>query len=367
MIVTGEASGEMYGSRVVRALKKIDPTIHIFGIGGDLMQLEGMELLAHIRDMSFMGLIEVAKHYPWLRKVFRRCVRELILRKPDTLLVIDYPGFNLKLAKKARKNGVRVVYYISPQVWAWGKNRVTKMKSLIDQFAVIFPFEKEIYEKAGIPVSFVGHPLMEILEFNTSRKEFLQNHSLPDEKILALFPGSRKQEINKLLPTMIEAAERLCESFPCTIAIGVTLHVPLEFYHNLLLNHPDIHLISSATQALMEHAHAAIVTSGTATVETAIYQIPMAIVYKTSRVTYEIFKRLVSVNHIGMVNILAGKTIVPELIQHECTVENLVREMRPLLIDEQRRSEVIHDLGSIREKFGKPGASARVAQMVLQL
>lgn len=364
MIIAGEASGDQYGARVIRALRKRAPDAEVFGIGGDLMAAEGMELLFHISQTAIMGFVEVAKHAGFLRRMFRTCREELERRRPDTVLLIDYPGFNLRFAKRVKEQGIRVLYYISPQVWAWGKGRAKKMKDLVDHLAVVFPFEEDIFRAAGVPVSFVGHPLLEILE-HSDRDTFLAQHNLPaDKPVLGLLPGSRKQEIDRLLPAMIAAADLIREDADCTPVIGAA-QLPDEMYAQHLQGRTDIPLLRGATHALMQHSHAVIVASGTATVETAFYETPMVIVYRASFLNYQIGKRLINIDNIGMANILAGRRIVPELLQDDVNPRTIADYTLPYFTDPEHRAKTIAELKRVRESMGSPGASERVASLLI--
>jgi lipid-A-disaccharide synthase len=366
MIIAGEASGDQYGARVVRALKETHPGIECFGIGGNLMKAEGVDLLFHISQTAIMGFVEVAKNAAFLRGMFRRCREELAVRKPDVVLLIDYPGFNLRFAKRAREAGVKVLYYISPQVWAWGKGRTAKMRELVDHLAVVFPFEEQLFRDAGVPVSFVGHPLLEILE-HSDRGAFCAAHALsPDAPILGLLPGSRQQEIDRLLPAMLDAATMLMKETGCQPAMGAS-QLPDSSYQRHLRGRTDIPLLRDATHALMQHSHAVLVASGTATVETAFYETPMVIVYRASFLNYQIGKRLIRIDSIGMANILAGKRIVPELLQDEVNAQNIVAHTLPYFSDPAHHADTVASLRRVRERMGTPGASHRVAEMVLEM
>lgn len=363
MIIAGEASGDLYGSRLMRAYRDRHPEARFFGIGGDLMREEGAELLYHISQTAIMGFVEVVKHYPFLKEMFGACEREYGERKPDAVVLIDYPGFNLRFAAKVKEAGGRVLYYISPQVWAWGKNRARKMVGLIDHLACVFPFEEKLFNDIGIPTTFVGHPLAEILE-QSDRADFLSAQGLPAGRpVLGLFPGSRGQEIHRLLPAMIEGAEMLRERIDCTVAVGAA-RLPDEMYAPYLRDTDGVHLVRGATHALMQHSHAAIVASGTATVETAWYLTPMVIVYRASWLNYQIGRHLVNVDHIGMVNILAGRRIVPELLQHEMRPDYICEYTLPYFTKEKERAETIAQLRRVRGMLGGAGASARTADIL---
>lgn len=366
MIVAGEQSGENYGALLARELQEGDPGVRLFGIGGDLMRDAGVNLLFHVRELAFMGFAEVIRHLPFIRKVMKRCVDALDQFKPDTVVLIDYPGFNLRFARRAKERGIRVIYYISPQVWAWGSSRVEKMKGLIDHMIVVFPFEEELYAQAGIPATFVGHPIVETLATGSSRADFLRTHELEDRPLLALLPGSRRQEILRHLPVFAKAAIELKQKHGCAVAVAKASAVPRDCYDGILKTSAGISIVENDTHRLLEHAHAAIVASGTATVETAFYLTPMVVAYRTNPLTYLIGKQLINVRHIGMINILAGKQVAPEIIQYQLTADNLIRVVDPYLLDEQLYRNAIDNLRKVKSLLGKRGASAKAAGIILR-
>ncbi|HZV13497.1 MAG TPA: lipid-A-disaccharide synthase [Candidatus Kapabacteria bacterium] len=370
MLIAGEASGDLHGSGVVRELKALRPQTELFGIGGDKMQAEGMQLLRHVREMSFLGFAEVVKHLPFIRKVLRECERELITRKPDVLVLIDYPGFNLKLARIAQAHGVPIIYYISPQVWAWHASRVKQMKTLINKMLVIFPFEVPIYEHEHIPVEFVGHPLLERIVTDSdpmaARKDFFARNGFDTSKpLVAIFPGSRKQEIERMLPVFLDTIGRLQKIMPVQAAIGAAPTVSAEIIQRLLKNSP-IPLLLDQTAALQRHTDIAITKSGTSTLELAIAGTPMVVSYKTSSLSYLIGRSLAQVDMIALPNIVAGKKIVPEFIQNEANSSNLFAATADLLRNEAKREQMRRDLADVRSKLGTPGASRRVAEEILK-
>ncbi len=368
MMIAGEASGDLHGAGVVRELKRRNPGCEIYGIGGDKMQAAGMDLVYHIRELSVMGFWEVVQHLPLLRSVERTLGVLLDRRRPDVVVLIDYPGFNLRFARRIRGKGMKVVYYISPQVWAWNPGRVRKMKNTIDKMLVVFPFEVDLYKNEGIDVDFVGHPLLEILTEPQPREDFCKRWGLSsDRRILGLFPGSRKQELERIFPQMLGAARILQDRFNLQIAVGVSSILEMDFVKSFIRDTGSVTLIQHATYDVMKNSDLAFVTSGTATLETACYQTPMIVVYKTSWLSYWIARLLVRIKTIGLVNIVAGKRIVPELIQSQVTPDRLAREGESLLGDDERTCQISTLLGSIREKLGTPGASARVADTVIAL
>lgn len=368
MIIAGEVSGDIHGAGVVRELKRRQPAIEIYGIGGEKMKHEGMALTNHVSELSFMGFMEVLKHLPLIRSVEKTLEQLLVLKRPDVVVLIDYPGFNLRFARKAKKHGVKVVYYISPQVWAWKKGRVKKMRGIVDTMLVVFPFEVEIYRKEGIDVHFVGHPLLEELDVEFSRAQFCKRFGIdPAKKIIALIPGSRKQEVQNLFSVMARAAAVLQEEYGCEAVVGVAPHLDEKLFRTYLPPDTVLRFVEQATHETMKYAELAIVTSGTATLETACFETPMIVVYRTSWLTYLIARALVRVKNIGLVNIVAGATIVPELIQRNVTVQNIVGLASGLLKDEARRAAMKKDLSAVKGLLGSKGASANVADAILAM
>jgi len=364
-MVAGEASGDLHGSEVVRELKRRVPQIEVFGIGGDKMKKEGMELIYHVREMSFMGFVEVVKHLPLIRSVEKTLEQLLQLKKPDVVVLIDYPGFNLRFARIVKRYGINVVYYISPQVWAWKKGRVKKMAGLIDKMLVVFPFEVPIYEREGVPVQFVGHPIVEEMQAVMSREQFALQYSLPvRKKIIAVIPGSRRQEIENLFSIMVRSAAVLAGKEK-QIVVAVAPNLPLELYQQQLPPDIEVTFIQHATHEVMNYAEFAFVTSGTATLETACVGTPMIVVYRTSAVTYWIARLVVKIEHISLVNIVAGKSVVPEMIQGNVTVDRLVAEAKKIIDSPTRYAEMKRALNEVREKLGGVGASAHVAEAIL--
>ena len=368
MMIAGEASGDLHGSGVVRELKKRVPSIDVFGMGGDKMEAEGMELIYHMSSLCLMGFVEVLKNIPMIRSVEQELEGLLDQRKPEVVVLIDYPGFNLRFARKAKEHGVKVLYYISPQVWAWNKRRVKKMKRVVDKMDVVFPFEVDIYTQENIDVEFVGHPLAETLHSSRSRESFFQKHKFNvSNKLLGLFPGSRPQEIKDILPTLVAAASKLQRIHSVQVGIGVAPNLSLDLYNRFTRGDSSITLIENGTYDLMEHSDAIIVASGTATLESGWFGTPMVVVYRTSPVTFFIGRLLVNVPHIGLVNIVAGKPVVPEFVQHEMNPENLVNSVSRILQDEAYAQAMRAELSIVKKKLGAPGASGRVADGIIAL
>jgi len=365
MIIAGEASGDLHGAGVVRELRKLNPKMDVFGVGGDKMKQEGMNLIYHIRELGFMGFVEVIKHLPFI-KVMEHTLEQIVkFKKPEVLVLIDYPGFNLRFARRVRKYGLKIVYYVSPQVWAWHRSRVKKMRGLVDSMLVVFPFEVDFYKEENIPVEFVGHPLLEVLDAGLTRKNFCKRYGIdPSRKILGLIPGSRRQEIEKIFPVMLQAARKVAAEEKMEIAVAVAPTLEESFFRTLF-NLDGVRLVKGATYDVMSHSHFAFVTSGTATLETACFGTPMFVLYRTSWLTYCIGRLLIRVRNIGLVNIIAGKTIVPEFIQHRVAVGTLVQEAMQTLRNEERLRAMRAELSLLRKKLGSAGASKRVARHIL--
>ncbi len=367
MMIAGEASGDLHGSGVVRELKRLDPSIDIYGVGGDKMKREGMNLVYDIRELNFMGFVEVLKHLPFIKTMERTLEQVLKYKRPDVLVLIDYPGFNLRFAGIAKRYNVKIVYYISPQVWAWNKSRVKKMRQLVDKMLVIFPFEVDFYKQEGIDAEFVGHPLMEVLESQLDKTNFYKRYGIEDGKdIVALFPGSRLQEIENIFPAMLRAAKGVAAELDMVVAVGVAPTLE-EKYFKTFYNTEGVRFIKGATYELMQNSHFAFVTSGTATLETACFSTPMFVVYKTSWLTYLVGRMMVRVKNIGLVNIVAGKRIVPEFIQHRATANAMKNAAVRLLKDPARVDEMKRELSKIRGMLGAIGASRTVADHIYRM
>jgi len=369
LVIAGEVSGDMHAAKVVAELKKFQPGLRVWGIGGDRLQEQGVELLQHTRDMSVLGLVEVLKRYGFFRKVFRDTLRRVDEQKPTAALLIDYPGFNLRLAAELKKRGVRVIYYVCPQVWAWHRSRIPKMAKLIDRLLVIFPFEVEIFSGTGLRTQFVGHPLVE--EAKAVMEGPLQSLPWPGTLPIAMLPGSRRQELERILPAMLGAAALIEQQRPDAGFILPAASPEMEtLAREIISRNPvkpkKLNIVSGQTRHVLRQAKAAWVASGTATLETALMECPMVVVYKTARLTYEAGKRLVKVPHLGMVNLLAGKELCPELIQHMVTPENLALAIKPLLDDTPTRQEMIRGLLMVKASLGSGGAAVNVASVLDQ-
>ncbi len=369
-IISGEASGDLHASNLVKHLKIEDPEAILRGWGGDLMQKEGVELVKHYRDLAFMGFAEVIKHLPTILRNIDFCKKDIVSFKPDVLILVDYPGFNLRIAKFAKEAGFKVVYYVSPQVWAWKSSRVNLIKKVVDKMLVILPFEKAFYDKYDYHVDFVGHPLLDVIgEAKPDREAFISTHNIPDKPIVALLPGSRKQEIQNMLPIMAEVAKSYSH-YQFVIAAAPSAHG--EWYVDYLTQ-SNISIVYDKTYKLLQHSVAALVTSGTATLETALWGVPEALCYRakgiTGNISYQIAKRLVGkkLKFIGLVNLIMEREVIKEFIQHDLTVENLSAELNKLLNDSAYTTRIKEDYKKLREKLGGPGASAKAAHIIAQL
>jgi lipid-A-disaccharide synthase len=367
MIVAGEASGDLHGSRVVRELKRLDPTVEVFGVGGDLMEAEGMTLIYHIRETAVLGIWEVLKHLPLLLSLMKTLERLLYAKKPDVVCLIDYPGFNLRFAKKAKKAGVKTVYYIAPQVWAWKKSRVTTMRETLDKVLVILPFEEAFFQKENIRAQFVGHPLVEEMGVRMDRNEFCKTYGIDaGKKILAILPGSRLQEIEQILPEALAGARNIALEKNMELVLGVAPTLE-EKYFRTMYETDGVHVVKGATYETMKYAHFAIVTSGTATLETALFGTPMVILYKASFITYAVAKMLVKLKYIGLVNIIANDAVVPELLQYDLTAANIYRKVMEILEDGEQRNAMKRKFAGLRSLLGRSGASRLVAEHLLSI
>lgn len=367
MIIAGEASGDIHGAAVVKALKSLKPEIEIIGIGGDNMKNEGVKLIYHINELSIMGSWEVIKKLPTIRSVSKTIDAIITNQRPDAVLLIDYPGFNLRLAKKTHNIGIKTFYYIGPQIWAWNFKRVKKIKNFVDELFVIFDFEEAIYNKAGVNVKYVGHPILDSIEQPLEKNDFCKRYGFEKNRpIIGLFPGSRYQEVDKILPTMLSAAQELESEFSAQVAIGVASVFEGDYIKSFLDEDSSVKMLQYATHDLMKNCDVAIVTSGTATLELAYFNTPMVIVYKTTLLTYLIGRLLIKIKNIGLANIVAGKQVVPELIQHKASVKNIVNECKNFLLNESLRKTTILELSKVAEKLGKAGASKRVAELILK-
>ena len=362
-IIAGEASGDLHASNLVAEIKKKDKKAEFRGCGGDLMKAQGVDLLKHYRTMAYMGFVEVAVN---LRKVLRNIAqskKDILDYQPDVVILVDYPGFNLRIADFAHEKGFKVLYYISPQVWAWKRRRVLKIKKTVDKMLVIFPFEEEFYKNYGVDVTYVGNPLLdELAKFDTSNRSiFLRRNSLGEKReIIALLPGSRKQEVKRMLPEML----KVIPDFPeYQFVIAGLSSIGKDFYKNLMGN-ADAFLIEDQTYELLQNSSAAVVTSGTATLETALFTVPEVVCYKANYFSYLIAKWLIKVKYISLVNLVMDKEVVKELIQSEMNKVNIAKALAGILRNGKRQRQILEDYDELCERLGNAGASEKAAEVI---
>jgi lipid-A-disaccharide synthase len=362
-VVAGEASGDLHGANLMKALKERDPLAEFRFFGGDLMLAEGGTLVKHYADMAFMGFFEVAANLRTILKNLAFCKQDIFNYQPDVLILIDFPGFNLKIAQAAHENKVPVYYYISPKVWAWNQKRVLKIKRIVDHLFCILPFEVDFYKKWGMDVDYVGNPLLDAISAFKPDQDFYKNNNLdPDKKIIALLPGSRKQEINYLLPTMLAAADKYPDH---QFIVAGAPSFNIEFYQQYLSG-KNIPVLFNATYDILSNAHAAVVASGTATLEAALFNVPQVVVYKGNPISITIARIVIRIGFISLVNLIMDKAVVKELIQQDCTPETIGAELGLILNDKDYRATMLSNYDLLDERMGKSGASAKTADLILK-
>jgi lipid-A-disaccharide synthase len=362
-IIAGEASGDLHGSNLMKAILAKDPTAEIRFWGGDLMQSVGGTLVKHYRDLAFMGFAEVIMNLRTILGNISVCKKDILQFQPDTLIYIDYPGFNMRIAKWAKKLGILNQYYISPQIWAWKENRIKDIKRDMDKMYVILPFEKDFYEKKhNFSVEFVGHPLIDAISNRdkTSFEKFTSENKLSQKPIIALLPGSRKQEIEKMLSIMLSVVDKFSDY---QFVIAGAPSQEYDFYKQFLTTE-NVNFVSNKTYDLLSVSHAALVTSGTATLETALFKVPQIVCYKANRISYEIAKRIITLKFISLVNLIMDKEVVKELIQKELNTKNLETELNKIISGNQRQ-EMLSQYEILEQKLGGKGASEKTADLIL--
>jgi len=362
-IIAGEASGDLHGSNLIKSLKVHDNEAVFRCWGGDMMKNNGAELVKHYRDLAFMGFIEVLLHLKTILRNIAFCKKDILSFNPDALILIDYPGFNLRIAKWAKQNNIKVFYYIAPQVWAWHKSRIKIMRKVIDRLYVILPFEKSFFENNNLKAEFVGHPLLDAIDnhnFNTDGDNILNSNN-NDKPIIALLPGSRKQEIKKMLPFMVQLSDKF-RDFRFVVAAVNTL--PIDFYKKIIGDYV-VDLIVGKTYNLLGKSKAAVVTSGTATLETALFNVPQIVCYKGNYLSYLLAKNFIQVKYISLVNLILDKPAVKELIQSDLTIENLIVEFEKITQNEKVISEINNDYKELTLKLEGKGASEKTAKSII--
>jgi lipid-A-disaccharide synthase len=366
-IIAGEASGDLHGANLIKALKKKDPSAHFRCWGGDLMNREGGEVVKHYKDLAFMGFVEVLINLRTILKNISFCKEDIKKYQPDAVIFIDYPGFNLRIAEFVKSLKIKTFYYISPQIWAWKQNRVHKIKKTVDRMFVILPFEKEFYERFDYPVDYVGHPLLDAIDKRDTseerNKELRKEMGLSEKEIVLLLPGSRKQEVESMLPIMLEQIE----NFPdYEFVIGAAPSYDLNYFDKYQQRYPSLKVVANRTYDLLQLSKAAMVTSGTATLETALFNVPEVVCYKGSFISYHIAKRVIKVKYISLVNLIMDQEIVKELIQQELNKKLLKTELGKLLHDDEYRAQMHANFEKLHHKLGGGGASGRTAELIVE-
>jgi lipid-A-disaccharide synthase len=357
-IVAGEPSGDLHAARLMRELKIVLPEVEFHGIGGDNMEREGLKSLVALKEISVVGFWEVAKKYGFFKKLLKNCEELLKTGGFDAFIPVDYPGFNMRLAAQAKLLKIPVIFYIAPQLWAWGENRAKKLAAVIDKLLVVFPFEVEFFKKFGIDTEFVGHPLLDDPAFKDGFKE--------REYRIAFLPGSRRQEVLKHLPIMEETAKILLKELPdVKFSVAQSRNLPDEIFKNTFKNLPVS--FEKDARALMQKSRAGLVKTGTSTLEAALCGMPFAMMYKTSPLSYHLSKYLVTLEHIALPNILLKRKIVPELIQAEATPNIMARELLKIVRDDEIAAKMQEDFGELRRLLGAEGASRRAAEMIAKM
>jgi lipid-A-disaccharide synthase len=369
MISCGEPSGDMYAAELARRIRAHDPSAVITGFGGERLREAGAQLTGDYRGLSVTGLLEVVRILPRTYRMFRRLVAAARAEPPDVFVAVDFPDFNFRLAAAIRRLGVPVVYYISPQLWAWRSGRMKTMRALADRVLVIFPFEQTIYEQAGVPVEWVGHPLLDVMPASRPKAVIAAELGLsPSSPIVALLPGSRRNEVTAILPNLVEAARLIRAQLPhAQFVVPRAPHIALELLEPLAALQPRSVVVDGRADDVLQAADVALVASGTVTVQAALHACPMVVVYRLSPLTYRLGRRFVRVDTFAMANLVAGKRVVPELIQDDFTPQRVAVEAIDILTNPERANRMKQDLGAVRAKLGAPGASDRAALAVLEV
>ncbi len=369
-MIAGESSGDLHGSSLAKALQSASPDLTLLGLGGSQMREAGVNILADPTTLAVVGLVEVLQHLGAFRDLFNLAVRALDEHKPELVILIDYPGFNLRFAREAKRRGIRLVYYISPQLWAWDHGRIAQIKATVDRMIVVLPFEQKLYEQHGVPVTFVGHPLLDQVKPELNRLQTLERLGLADGMpVVGLLPGSREGEVRRLLPAFLAACDRLQKNLPSTTRFLLIKapHLPWKLYRDAL-KHASVEpkVLERWDYDSLYACDLVLVASGTATLECALLERPMLIIYKSNWLTYLIGRVLVRIPTIGLVNIVAGCSVVPELVQHDASPARIARATDALWASAERREAMKVAFRKIRASLGTPGASKRAAQAVLQ-
>lgn len=364
-VIAGEPSGDLHGSNLLKAIKQVDEKAHFRCWGGDLMQAQGGEIIKHYRDLAFMGFVEVILNLRTIFKNIAFCKQDILKHKPDALILIDYPGFNLRIAKWAKQQGIRVYYYISPTIWAWKENRIETVRNCVERMYVIIPFEKKFYADRGVEVEYYGHPLVDVLkkeqEKIISRQDFLAKYKLNEKPIIALLPGSRFQEIKRILPVMMQ----VIQYFPdYQFVVAATASLPQQFYKDTTQGYP-VTVITNATYSIMQHAHVGLIKSGTSSIEAALFNLPHIVCYLGNGASFAIAKKLVKVEYVSLVNLILGRLVVTELLQQDFTIPKIVEELKVLLTD-KKRYEILNEYKLLVSMLQEENISLKIANSIYQ-
>lgn len=365
-VIAGEASGDLHGSNLMKSMLQENPDCEFRFWGGDEMSKAGGTRVKHIKELAFMGFVEVLMNLRTILGNLKFCKNDILHYKPDALILIDYPGFNLRIAEWAHEQGIRVIYYISPQVWAWKQNRVHTIKKVVDEMYVILPFEQDFYKQFNFEVTYVGHPLLDAIEqykAQAAETDFFERNGLKKNPVIAVLPGSRKQEVKKKLPIMLQAVKEL-KGYQIVVAGAPSLDA--SFYQPFLQEYSNVSIVHLQTYDLLSNAEAAIVTSGTATLETALFEVPEVVCYIGSPISYLIAKQLIKIKFISLVNLIMDREVVKELIQKECNPASIREELNLLVTGGAKREQMLADYKTMKGILGGGGASKKIAQSVLK-
>ncbi len=361
-LIAGERSGDLHGSNLIKQIKLREPDAEFRGFGGDYMRETGMEEVVHYRELAFMGFAEVVANLNTISKKIKQCKTDILQYKPDVIVLIDYAGFNMRIAKFAKQHGIKVFWYISPKVWAWNQGRAWKLKTNVDRMFVILPFEKQFFQKFDWNVDYVGNPVLDAVRAHAKNEHFItQNNLNPQKPVIALLPGSRKQELKMIIPLMAKVAAR----FPALQFVVAAVTNLDQAMYAALKNLNNVTFVTNAAYDLLSNANAAIVTSGTATLETALFRVPQIVVYKTSVITYWIGRMIIRVPYISLVNLIARKEVVKEMIQKDASLEKISHELSRILEDQSYQNKILNDYDSIIQILDTGSASGNAARLML--
>lgn len=360
-IIAGESSGDLHGSNLIKELKKLDSSADFRCWGGDLMEAQGGKIVKHYRDLAFMGFVEVLANIGTILNNLKFCKKDILDFQPDVLVLIDYPGFNMRIAEFAKQAGLKVIYYISPQIWAWRQNRALKIKKVVDEMICILPFEKDFYKKFGMDVHYVGHPLLDAIQMEQIHTALNNGDKKTNHKpVIAILPGSRKMEVKKMLPVMLDVARNFPEH---QFVIAAAPSLTEDFFAKFTIGN-NVSITYNKTYNLLLQAHAAIVTSGTATLETALFEVPQVVCYRGNILSYWIAIRLIKVNFISLVNLILNRKCVQELVQNDLTAQNITKELGLLVSNNTYRQKILEGYQELKTILGNSGASAKAANII---